>query len=172
MDQMLALPVHDQEQEPTDDPAAKTPTVSATLLMLEPPAPMRAETDRPVVAPSIQQARLTLPEPESLQESITLTLPPPVEPAPPAAPLLSDVAAPVPVPLLPLPKITPAHVTPSGLSYRLLTWVNRGFDGVVGWLGWPGRLLASRGGHIALGFVGLAFWTMALLWLLRDWLGW
>jgi hypothetical protein len=51
-------------------------------------------------------------------------------------------------------------------------WVNRAFDGAIGWLGPPGRWLRGHQGRTFLALVGLFLLAAALAWLLVDGIDW
>jgi hypothetical protein len=91
-----------------------------------------------------------------------------------AAPLTPIIAPPpslgIETPTVPKPKLT--RVAQSKLGYRPLLRVNRGFDSAMGWLGPVGRSLRGKQGRNLLGITGLGLMLGALLWLLKDWMGW
>jgi hypothetical protein len=166
MDQMLALPIDDpSEDDALDDAeAASAATISATLTVMEPDsspaasesarADLTAPTDKPSAPPELGGAGSALPESVS-------------------APILTEVAAPATVDLLPPPRRVPtARWRPDHISYRFLLWVNQGYDRATTWAGVPGRFLRSRSGKLILGLAGLGLLGVALAWLGRDWLGW
>jgi len=145
MDQMLALPI-DGENDATEAPST-TPTVSATLTMLEENA---AAAPRPVEDAGSQPTVETVP--------VTV---------------ISDVAAPPKCELIPAPLAPPtARWHPGQIGYQFLLWANQGYDYGTTWLGMPGRLLRSRFGKALLGAAGLFLLGAALCWLCKDWLGW
>ncbi|MCI0681512.1 MAG: hypothetical protein L0Y71_05365 [Gemmataceae bacterium] len=185
MDQMLALPITDEDEiaPETAEPVAPAPaTVSATLTMLESPArrqPAPAESSQPRVA---DVAAESISEPtEPVREwggewggetDETPAAPPTIdEPAP--VPVLADVAAPKRVELAPLPPpVRTSLWRPDHISYQFLLWINQGYDGGMRRLGMPGRMLVSRAAKALLGLVGLGLLGVAAAWLARDWLGW
>lgn len=91
-----------------------------------------------------------------------------------AAPLTPIIAPPpslgIETPRAPKPKLS--RVVQSKLGYRPLLRINRGFDGAMGWLGPIGRSLRGKQGRNLLGITGLGLTLGALLWLLKDWMGW
>jgi hypothetical protein len=172
MDQMLALPVHDQEDDAaaTVPPAGMTTTLSATLTMLEPPTP-EPETDQESAA-DVQASHSDCEIARTQGDAGPLfdQPAPDVEPVP--ASVLTQVAAPLPVEHAPLPpKVRSVRRGPGSLGYHFLLWMNRGYDRATSRLGWPGRLLASRFVKSILGLAGLGLLTAALGWLCNDWLG-
>ncbi|MBX9678331.1 MAG: hypothetical protein K2X38_06175 [Gemmataceae bacterium] len=91
-----------------------------------------------------------------------------------AAPLMPIIAPPpslcIETPKAPKPKLS--RVVQSKLGYRPLLRINRGFDNVMGWLGPLGRSMRGKQGRNLLGITGLGLMLGALLWLLKDWMGW
>jgi hypothetical protein len=148
MDQMLALPIDDQDEAVTSP--VTTPTVSATLTLLE-------------AGPGAAPAGM---------DGVDLPAPPRyVEPVP--APIIGAVAALTSIELTPLPPpLRTARWRPSRLAYQFLLWTNQGFDYGTTWLGPAGRFLRSGAGKALLGSGGLILLALALAWLGKDWLGW
>ena len=177
MDQMLALPIDDQDDvaPPSTVPLGPTPTISATLTLVDPTAP-------PVVAPppapsdsEVRPVRFdvasTTIQVKSSPSDLIAASTPTHEPAPVA--VMTNVAAPMPVQLLPPPRPVPsARWRPDHISYQFLLWVNQRYDHGAGWLGKPGRFLRSRAGKALLGVAGLGLLGLSLAWLAKDWLGW
>ena len=56
--------------------------------------------------------------------------------------------------------------------YAALVWLNLGFDGVTMTLGGAGNWMRSDGGRLLLGLSGILLLAAAVVWLLKDWLGW
>jgi hypothetical protein len=144
MDQMLALPI-DGENDAAEAPAM-TPTVSATLTMLEENAGAAHPPEDPGPLPAVETVPVTV---------------------------ITDVAAPPKRELIPAPPAPPtARWHPGQIGYQFLLWANQGYDYGTTWLGMPGRLLRSRFGKALLGAAGLFLLGAALCWLCKDWLGW
>ncbi len=182
MDKMLALPVEDEP--PPNEPAA------ATLTMIEPD-----EVEIPIKRVRQRQAR----EPKSSKSSTTRHEPrdgdtpaplwtaglfditpvaadvlvsPDVEVAKPAETAVRNQPPPAVAtafrrePPRPLPKSSA-----SWMMGTLVVW-DRGFRRMTRRLGPIGWLLRTGVGRILLGLAGLAFWIVALVWLVRDWMQW
>ena len=172
MDQMLALPIDDPAEAdvPAPTPPGPTPTVSATLTMLDTystPAADAAPTDRPTHDAVVNDSAGAQAEaPPAGDSTATDSEAVPV-------PVLTDVAAPAPLDLTPLPPVVKSsRWRPDHISYQFLLWVNQGYEHGTTWLGAPGRFLRSRNGKMTLGVTGLALLGGALAWLARDVLGW
>jgi len=146
MDQMLALPIADQDEAVA--PPVTTPTVSATLTLLEPaPGAVPAGMDG-----------AALPSPPRYVEPV---------------PIIGAVAVPTSIELTALPPpLRTARWRPSRLAYQFLLWTNQGYDYGTNWLGPAGRFLRSGAGKALLGSGGLILLALALAWLGKDWLGW
>jgi len=142
MDQMLALPITDQNEN--DVAAAETPgTVTATLTMLDP----QGSPDDAAESHETPTKR-SAPEPISVLQVAT-----------PAK--VEHVEAPAPVVRTPW--------RPDHISYQFLLWLNQGYDDGTHWLGKPGKLLRSRAGKTILGVAGLALLGVAAAWLGLGW---
>jgi hypothetical protein len=182
MEKMLTLPVNDLDEAPAfPPPIVKEPALSATLTLLEPSEPA---SKKPAHKPSQQS-----PEAEGL--SAPLPFNPPhfsIEsvPADESESLREETPEPEPLtnevmPASVLPKLEPLMkeiVEPSASSlgtqwlYAPLVWVNLGFDGVTLAFGGAGTWMRSDGGRMLLGLLGLALSAAAVVWFLKDWLGW
>jgi hypothetical protein len=185
MEKMLSLPVNDPGDAPpfpqeVIKPPEWTPTLSATLTLLEPPAP------GPPTAPPTASSYLSMAEPSSPHPAVNpphfapgspLPEPSPIghEPAPQPEPLTNQV---VPSSLLrdlqPLLQEIPEPPTPITTLwiYLPLLWINQAFDGLTTILGPAGGLLRSQVFRALLGLSGVALMVIAVVWFLKDWLGW
>ncbi|GEM_PF-7016392 len=170
MDQMLALPIDEQDDgaaPPTASPGP-TPTISATLTLVDQPSAPAIDGSSTGSAVEIRPARFDIAAAPARSEPSVANAA-----APMPAPMLKDVAAPTPVKLLPPPRHLPcARWRPDHISYQFLLWVNQGYDRGTNWLGKPGRFLRSRAGKALLGIAGLGLLGLAFAWLGKDWLGW
>jgi hypothetical protein len=161
-------------------PPAWTPTLSATLTLLEPPAP------GPLTAPPTASSYLSTPEPSSPHPAMNpphfasdpaLPGPAPIgyQPATQPEPLTNQV---VPSSVLrelqPLLQKIPEPATPVTTLwiYLPLLWINQAFDGSTTILGPAGVLLRSQVFRALLGLSGVALMVLAVVWFLKDWLGW
>jgi hypothetical protein len=173
MAKMLSLPVNDPDEAPpfpqeVVKAPTLTPTLSATLTLLEPPARTAPTTEN----------YLSEPEPSShpAVNPPHIVLPPEVrEAAPQPEPLTNDVIPPSVMPdLKPLleqiPESATARTTQWG--YMPLLWINQGFDRSTTMLGGAGDWLRSQAGRMLLGVSGIAMMVIAVAWFLKDWLGW
>jgi hypothetical protein len=189
MEKMLTLPVNDLDDADTFPPApvVKETTLSATMTLLEPPSVPPPASKKPTASqPSYQM-------PESVElPTTTAAEPSPFNPphfALPAAeasepePLRFDMPEPLTnevVPASVLPKLEPLMKDiaepPTSLQtqwlYLPLVWVNVGFDHSTLVLGGAGRWMRSEAGRMLLGFSGIALMLAAVVWFLKDWLGW
>jgi hypothetical protein len=166
MEKMLSLPTNDPDDAPpfpqeVIKPPAWTPTLSATLTLLEPPAP------EALTAPPTASSYLSTPEPLSPHPAVNPphfasdpalpgSVPIGYQPAPQPEPLANQVATPVTTLWIYLP----------------LLWINQAFDGSTTILGPAGVLLRSQVFRALLGLSGVAFIVIAVVWFLKDWLGW
>jgi hypothetical protein len=168
MEKMLSMPVNESEAAPpfpgeVVKPPTLTPTLSATLTLLEPPAkgplkplePAQQESYAPAHA-AINPPHLTppTPQPEPLTNEVT----------PPSmmhrlAPMLEEIPE-------------PETAVTTQLVYLPLLWINLAFDQATLALGPIGSMLRSRAGRALLGLAGLALLAAAAGWFLKDWLGW
>jgi hypothetical protein len=163
MEKMLALPVNDPEEAaPFPGEVVKapslTPTLSATLTLLEPPA--RSMPPHPAVNPP----------------HLTPVAEPPMEqePAPQPAPLTNEVTPPSVAPKLePLLEDIPDPETPAAtqLVYLPLLWINLLFDQATMLLP-GGAWFRTPAGRALLGLIGIVLLGVATGWFLKDWLGW
>ena len=170
MDQMLALPIDDADNgvAPPIAPPGPAPTVSATLTLVEPAAASVISESPSASNETLRPTRFDV----TSTKAAPATAPPQSSELSPAL-LLTDVAAPALVKLLPPPRPVPsARWRPDHVSYRFLLWVNQSYDRGTSWLGLPGRFLRSRAGKALLGFTGVGLLALALAWLAKDWLGW
>lgn len=186
MEKMLSLPVTDPDDAPpfpqeVIKPPTWTPTLSATLTLLEPAVP------GPLTVPPTASSYLSTPEPSPPHPAMNpphfapgdaaSVGPPPVGdgPAPQPEPLTNQV---VPSSLLrdlqPLLQEIPEPSTPVTTLwiYLPLLWINQAFDGSTTILGPAGALLRSQVFRALLGLSGVALMVLAVVWLLKDWLGW
>ncbi len=189
MEKMLALPVNDL------DDAAAFP--APTLTLLEPPSvpnPAPAQSE-----PAAQTTQQAVREAPSLALRAGVAAPEPAVPLPfnpphfelPAAPASEPESlqfdAPAPEPLtnevMPVsvlsnfePLLQEIADPPTSLQtrwlYQPLMLVNQGFDRTTLVLGGAGRWLRSEAGRMLLGLSGIALMVAAVVWLLKDWLGW
>ena len=188
MDKMLALPVDDEP--PQSEPADAPPTVAATLTMIEPDEakiPIKRVGPRQAREVKLKTARSETDEVDTpaqpwnaghfdiAPDSAALFVAPVAEEPKPRETAVLDRPSPfVPEtstsfrrePSRPLPK--------SSASWTIGTLVvwDRGFRRLTRRLGPIGWLLRSGAGRILLGLAGLAFWIVALVWLVRDWMQW
>lgn len=189
MEKMLTLPVNDlDEASPFPPPLVKEPALSATLTLLEPsdalPAP--AVSKEPASTPSYQMpeeevgpatvdapqsfnpphfemARMETSEAEPLRFEMPEPLTNEVAPGsvlPKLEPLMKEIAEP------------PASSLQTQWLYLPLVWVNQGFDGTTLMFGGAGRWLRGEAGRMLLGLSGVALMLAAVIWFLKDWLGW
>jgi len=185
MEKMLSLPVNDPDDAPrfpqdVIKPPSWTPTLSATLTLLEPPAP------GPLTAPPTASSYQSKPEPSSPHPAVN---PPHFAPGPalPEPPPFGHVPVPQPAPLTnqvvpssvlrdlqPLLQEIPEPSTPVTTLwiYLPLLWINQAFDGSTTILGPAGALLRSQVFRALLGLSGVALMVLAIAWFLKDWLGW
>lgn len=184
MEKMLALPVNDPEDAaPFPEEVVKAPnlppTVSATLTLLEPPAPV---SEPPTVPEPVLWHPATNPPHFAPPEPIEAKAPP----APVAPPVEVKAPAPQPEPLTNdfLPSTTTASLDPllaeipepetptTAIGYPALLWINQGFDHATACLGGAGDWLRSQAGRTLLGVSGVALMLVAAGWLFKDLLGW
>jgi hypothetical protein len=185
MEKMLSLPTNDADDAPpfpqeVIKPPAWTPTLSATLTLLEPPAP------GPLTSPPTASSYFSTPEPLSAHPSVNpphfasdpaLPGPAPIgyQPALQPEPLTNQV---VPSSVLrelqPLLERIPEPATPVTTLwiYLPLLWINQAFDRSTTILGPAGFLLRSQVIRALLGLSGVALMVLAVGWFLKDWLGW
>jgi hypothetical protein len=181
MERMLALPVSElDELPPVPRDAPKTPTLSATLTVLEP----TSDSTEPAQVADILDA--SSPSPSTALAESPREFPPSSDAvATDAADALGyPIQEPVSEDLLPPPLIIsrPGGGARANLPNRLpwsrdrwlqpLIWVNGAFDFLVGRLGGFGRWLQTQAGRNVLGLAGLVCLALALFWLLRDWFNW
>jgi hypothetical protein len=181
MEKMLSLSTNDPDDAPpfpqeVIKPPASTPTLSATLTLLEPPAPGRPSAS----------SYFSIPEPLSPHSAVNSPHfasdpaqpgPAPIgyQPAPQPEPLTNQV---VPSSMLrelqPLLEQIPEPATPMTTLwiYLPLLWINQAFDGSTSILGPTGDLLRSQVFRALLGLSGVALMVLAAGWFLKDWLGW
>ena len=175
MDQMLALPINEQQENETSS-SPPPAVVSATLTMLNPPPAPAPLEELPEALPMTRQRVVEHEFDDQSSESVAGNYETPLERSAlveEPMPALADVAAPPKVELLPLPApIVSPRWRPDHVSYQFLLWINQSYDGGTRWLGKPGNLLRSRAGKAFLGFAGLALLGLAAAWLAKDWLGW
>lgn len=162
MDQMLSLPVAEQESfdaapQANDSPSA---AISATLTMLDTAPGTDVSLDSAPSAPTTKDFG-----PASMQYTTDDDVAP--------IPLLSVVAAPKVVEPMSLP-VRPriARWRPDDVAYHFLRWVNQRYDRSTTWLGKPGELFRGRWARTLLGLGGLGLLALALGWLCKDWMGW
>jgi hypothetical protein len=201
MDKMLTLPVSDLDDAAAfPPPIVKEPTLSATLTILEPPSdpaptPTAPHGKKAARMPSYQTLELAAPQPKmetpaAPEQPLPSPFNPPhfalpAEEASEPEPLEFETPEPEPltnevVPVSVLPKLEPLMKEiadpPTSLQtqllYQPLMWVNQGFDRSTLVLGGAGRWMRSEGGRMLLGFSGIALMLAAVVWLLKDWLGW
>lgn len=177
MEKMLALPVTDPEEAapfPAEvvKPPSLTPTLSATLTMLPPPAAApvsipEPEPSHPVTNPPHLSMPASLPIEPAAPPSLSIPVPEP-------EPLTNEIEPPSRMAELePLLAEVPAPGTPVTTQwvYLPLLWLNQGFDRVATSLG-LGTALRGPAGRMVLGMSGIALMLAAGAWLLKDWLGW
>ncbi len=178
MEKMLSLPVNDPDdaspfpQEVVKAPTL-TPTLSATLTLLEPPAltasppPVSVSASEPLAShPAVNPPHFEMP----VEQPILFH-----EPAPQPAPITNEVLPPsVLTKLAPLLAEIPEASAPltTQWGYGPLLWINQGFDGATTILGGAGEWLRSQIGRAILGVSGIAMALVAVAWFLKDWLGW
>jgi hypothetical protein len=185
MEKMLALPVKDPEEagrlpEEVIEPPKMAPTLAATLTLLDSPAPAsESETTRDdshVSAPGPAPAHPPLNAPHFAPVSGMPQHAPTVrEPAPQPEPLTNQVIPPsTHRDLQSLLEKIPEPETPIATFwvYRPLLWINQGFDQATTILGPVGALLRSQAFRALLGLSGIALMAGAIVWLLKDALGW
>lgn len=175
MEKMLSLPVNDPQEAPAFPkevvkPPTLTPTLSATLTLLEAPttapAPALSQPE-PNEHPSVNPPHLALQpaEPELPQFHGSVPQPEPLtnEVTPPSVisklePLLAEI-----------PEASPPLTTQ--WCYLPLLWINQGFDSVTMRLG-AGAWMRTQVGRMLLGLSGITMLVVAAAWFLKDWLGW
>jgi hypothetical protein len=128
-------------------PAPSQETVES-MTAAEAPAEMRAEADELLAMP------MTLPEPVPLTNEV---LPPTVLPE--LEPLLAQ-----------MPEQVPTSV--GGMLTAPLWWVNQAFDRSTMSMGGLGHWLRGPNGRGLLGFSGMVLALLAVVWVVKDWLGW
>lgn len=169
MEQMLSLPVSDPDEAPAfPKNVVRQPTLTATLTMLESPAPLpKTIAQEPTVHPRLNAPHMAAPS-HDYQEMEE-------ERAPELTPLTSDA---VPVSLLPrmepllaaVPEMDAAATTL--WCYQPLVWINLAFDEGTMKLGALGALLRTQASRMLLGLSGMALLVVSAGWFLKDWLGW
>lgn len=183
MEKMLAIPVAEGDEAPPPNEGKAptlTPTISATLTMIEPlastpvgasaptaePVPLHPVTNPPHFAPPIDATKVAeLPPPATTADA----------PTPQPVPLTNDV---VPASDGPVIDSLLADVADpeSALTIEWVYWpllsLNEGFDYVTTFFGGAGEGLRTATGRSLLGIVGLALSAAATVWLLRDLMGW
>jgi outer membrane biosynthesis protein TonB len=181
MDQMLALPVE-------EEPPPPAPAVAATLTIIE-PEPEAPAPQPPAKAETIPIKRTGVPAPpiapaEEVAEAPPWSTTEIVEKPTPSGFALVDLddeeatnalVAPAPTPPAPSVPRQPARPMPrssaGAMTNSLVVW-DRGFRRFTRKLGPIGWFVRSDTGRVFLGMLGLAFWIIALAWLVRDWWQW
>ncbi|MFO0866205.1 MAG: hypothetical protein U0744_16415 [Gemmataceae bacterium] len=177
------LPKEEDETPPAQD-WPETNESPSTTESAEVPAVEAPTAETPIAESAV--AKSPEPELETRVAASWLEKPSGLEWQPPAsssyaepdsmlAPPLEPIIAPPPslgieTPTVPKPKLT--RVVQSKAGYRPLLRLNRGFDGAMGWLGPIGRSLRGKQGRNLLGITGFGLMLGALLWLVKDWMGW
>jgi hypothetical protein len=172
MEKMLSLPVNDPDDaapfpEAVVKPSLLPPTLSATLTLLQAPAPVQAEqtpTPHPAVNPPHFAPTMRLEAPPTVQERV-----------PQLEPLTNEVMPPSMLDqLTPLLREIPVPSSASAMrwEYLPLMWINQEFDRATTLLGGSGAGLRSQAGRTLLGVSGVALMLVAVTWFLRDWFGW
>jgi hypothetical protein len=199
MERMLSVPVADAE--PAAAPPA-SPKLSATLTLLEPPAPKPIPVRRPLetpvkletpaVAPPPAFPKQTPPAPTAHDMGQSLPVVarkdfneepgrvPTSEARQDAAsvavlePITNDVLPPSMLPRITqlLAEVPDAKPSALGMLYAPLWWINVAFDGCTYLLGRPGAFLRDAGGRLIVGLLGIVLGLLAVAWYAKDAWGW
>lgn len=192
MERMLSLPVGEEEElPPLPRDVLKTPTLSASLTVLdEPRRDIDEQEENELYAEKRPRARDMDDEVPSLFPREPITPPPaprmaqePVEPpveehhyyTPPAAEPEEEK---LPPPLLthrPVQVVTSPprpRFAPGRMCLKPLVWANQSFDHCTRWLGPLGRVIRGPKGRSFLGFMGLASLGAAGIWYFKQQMGW
>jgi hypothetical protein len=187
MEKMLSLPVNEPEEAPSFPqepvkPPKLTPTLSATLTLLQAPAPLPVSAPPPPPPPEVTTIPESLtshsvinPPHLGLPPNLVGFAPPSHDATPQPAPLTNEVTPPSVLPKLePLLTDIPEPEAPLATQwgYLPLVWLNLLFDHATMPLGPIGTLLRSQVGRALLGLAGIALMLAAAAWFVKDWLGW